>query len=962
MTPERWQQISLVYQSALGRAPAARAAFVSDACRDDSDLRREVESLLWRDDAHLLVDQPVDVAAAAVIGSAPDLTPGSFIGPYRVTALIGEGGMGQVYRAHDTKLQRDVALKILPESFVHDPDRLARFTREAHVLASLNHPNIGAIYGFEDGPAGAGPHVRALVLELVDGPTLADRIAHGPIPVDEALTIARQIAEALEAAHEHGIVHRDLKPANIKVRDDGTVKVLDFGLAKPNPVAVEADLQVRPGLTQSPTIMSPAMTGMGVILGTAAYMSPEQAKGKPADKRSDIWAFGCVLYEMLTGKRAFDGEDVSDTLAAVLRGEPNWSGLPTSIPPAVRALIKGCLERDRRQRIGDAAAALYVMRSPELLASAPTTESTARRRFVPWIVAAATTVVAAVALGAHYLQPPAVDRSVYRSSILPPANLAGNPSGRVAISPDGRRLAFIAPDARGRLTMWVRPLDGLTAQPLAGTEDAEHPFWSPDSQHLAFISGGALKRIAASGGPVLTLAQAQSIGYGTWNRDDVILFNPPQDGSIYRVHADGGTAAAVTVLDTSAGETSHRYPFFLPDGHHFLYLAYRAARPAALYVGSIDGPDRVRLMGGESNATYAQGFLLFLRGTTLMARPFDASHLTLTGDAQPVAERVGANPQRGGTFSVSQTGTLVYQTVDSNDSHLGLVRRDGTAAAAVDHRGVRYSDIQFSPDGTHGASVLLSASVDQADIWVFDFARNAPLRLTTESAINRSPVWSPDGKRIVFQSNRKSGIFNLYERAGNGAGSDAVVLEDSLEKTPWSWSPDGRYLLYSTGPPTQHDLWVLPFDGDRKPFPYLHTPFNESKAVFSPDGKWVAFRSDESGRPEVYVASFPTPAGKRPVSIGGGRFPRWSRDGRELFFEDRSGRQLLSVAVSSRRDGFTLGPPRRLFGYFNDGGRKHWDVSPDGQRFLVEVEDVENAPSAISPITLVVNWAAGLRK
>src|SRR5512138_864481 len=363
MTPERWQQISLVYQSALDKAPAARAAFVAEACRDDSDLRREVESLLARESAHVMVDDPVDVVAAAVIGSAPGLTAGSFVGPYRVTALLGFGGMGQVYRAHDTKLQRDVALKILPESFIHDPDRLARFTREAHVLASLNHPNIGAIYGFEDSGA-----VHALVLELVEGPTLADRIARGPIRVDEALAIARQIAEALEAAHEHGIVHRDLKPANIKVRDDGTVKVLDFGLAKLTETGgagraggagtgtVEADLQVR--LTQSPTITSPAMvTGVGMLLGTAAYMSPEQAKGKPADKRSDIWAFGCVLYEMLTGKRAFDGEDVSDTLAAVLRAEPDWRALPIDSPPSFVTLLKRCLEKDRGRRIADIAVA-----------------------------------------------------------------------------------------------------------------------------------------------------------------------------------------------------------------------------------------------------------------------------------------------------------------------------------------------------------------------------------------------------------------------------------------------------------------------------------------------------------------------------------------------------------------------------------------------------------------------------
>jgi serine/threonine-protein kinase len=579
MTPERWQQVSRVYQSALERAPATRGAFVADACRDDSDLRREVESLLAREHAHVMVDDPVDAAAAALMG-APSLAAGSMIGPYRVTTLIGEGGMGQVYRAHDTKLQREVALKILAESFLYDPDRLARFTREAHVLASLNHPNIGAIHGFED----SGP-VHALVLELVEGPTLADRIARGPIPLDEALPIARQIAEALEAAHEHGIVHRDLKPANIKVREDGTVKVLDFGLAKltdANTATASNDPNVRTirtsPLTHSPTVMSPAMTAMGVILGTAAYMSPEQAKGKPADKRSDIWAFGCVLYEMLTGKRAFDGDDVSDTLAAVLRADPDWTLLP-EVPQSLRSLLQTCLQKDRRKRTADATTAVFVLNSSfdAQLSRGDETVTTARasvRRTIWWVIGAAVAAAAITGVSAWVILRPQSPR-VARLSVLPsdgPPLFTGNTGRHLAISRDGSRLVYTtgsAVDPR----LFVRPLDQLEPTFLA---QGAQPFLSPDGQSIGFFEPGSvqLKTVAVTGGPAIAVTQLDGAPRGgTWGDDGAIIFSTGGGitSGLKRVSASGGDPVVLTRPNVQTAQSGHFWPHFLPGARAVLF-------------------------------------------------------------------------------------------------------------------------------------------------------------------------------------------------------------------------------------------------------------------------------------------------------------------------------------------------------------------------------------------------------
>ena len=965
------------------------------------------------------------------------LSAGTRLGNYEIQEAVGAGGMGEVYRASDTRLNRDVALKVLPQAFVLDVDRLARFKREAQVLALLNHSNIATIFGFEDADG-----VQALVLEYIDGLSLAERIAQGvtlrrpgssqpAIPMDEALSIALQIAEALEAAHEQGVIHRDLKPSNIKVRPDGTVKVLDFGLAKalgkdqsPTDTGqyarrasdpIQRNVERQPSgfdeqdpahaLSQSPTITTPALTMAGVVLGTAAYMSPEQAKGRPAEKRSDIWAFGCVLYEMLTGERAFDGEDIAETMAAVLRATPDWSKLPSGTPQSIRRLLRRCLEKDRKERLPHIGAArLEVKEALESLdvempavivpavvtlpaitpavnapavidasaitsavAAAPPAASAVavpvvasqRGTHLARVVAVLATVTAGAFAAMWYQSRAQPDVPTYRSTIVPPANLGGDPAGRLAISPDGRRLVFVAPDANGRLMLWLRPLDGLSSQPLAGTEDASHPFWSPDSRFIGFTATGKLKRIEAAGGPAIALAEAASVGAGTWNHDNVILFAPTNDAVIHRVSAGGGALTPLTTFDTSAGETAHRFPSFLPDGRHFLYLAYGGNVPRGLYVGSLDGTVHKRLMDGGSNAAYAQGFLLFVRDATLMAQSFNTSRLALTGDPVPLAERVMTQPARASSFSVAQTGELVYLSGDIG-RQLQWVDRDGRLVRTIGERRSGYSDVQISWDGTRAAIGLTSGLGESPDISIVDVERGTTMRLTSDPAIENAATWSPDDARIVFQSNRNNGKFDLYERASNGSGSDAVLLEDGGPKNPTGWSADGKYLLYTTGSPASanRDIWVLPMEGERKPFAFQNTRFQEGDGQFSPDGKWVAFTSDESGESRVYVTPFPGPGGRWPISTTSGRLPRWRRDGKELFFEVPGG--IASADVSADGDVFHVGAVRVLFRTRAGGGtRRRWDVAPDGKHFLLALESSDDE---IVPITLVVNWAAALRK
>jgi serine/threonine protein kinase len=900
---------------------------------------------------------------------------GSRIGPYEILSPIGAGGMGEVYRARDSRLGRDVAIKVLPRAFSEDPDRRARFEREARVLAALNHPHIAAIHGFEEA-AGVG----ALVLELVEGPTLADRLRQGAVPVGEAIAIARQIAAGLESAHEKGIIHRDLKPANIKLTaGDGAVKLLDFGLAK----ALEPRADGDP--SQSPTLTS-AGTRVGMILGTAAYMSPEQARGQALDKRTDIWSLGCVLYEMLAGRRAFPGQTISETVAAVIADEPDWAALPQALPARVLWLMRRCLEKDSRRRLHDIADARIEL--DELGESAATRSGALRdysrsdgasvsakkntRELLAWITAGALLVALAAALALGRGAGPdaaSTDRRTYNVSIILPDGLRalpGNPSGRFALSPDGRRLAVVASDEIGRSMLWIRPLDTSAAQPLAGTEGASFPFWSPDSRFVAFLAQNKLKKIDASGGLPVTLCDAAIGASGAWSKDNVILFTPKGGSPLFRISASGGTPAPVTTLDAEAGDSQHWFPSFLPDGRHFVYFVVGSKKrgitdPRAINLGSLDPAEPARqLIEGGANARYASGHLIYLREGTLVAQAFDADRLELSGEPVPIVEKVqiaGAGSTGvAGAFSVSDTGVLAYQVGFTVRSQLAWFDRTGTQIAKLGDL-ADYAEASLSPDGTRAAVSVLDPPIGTRDIWLYDVARATRERFTFDRGDDFAPVWSrPDGERLVFSS-RREGSIHLYQRPARGGG-EQLLFQDSLGKFATHWSWDGRFITYVGGGGIllRSDVWILPLTGDRKAYPFLESTFSESQGQFSPDGRWIAYMSAESGQPEVYVQRFPGPGDKWLVSTAGGGWPRWRADGRELFYlaPDTS---VVAVPVDGRGARFDVGAGRPLFKVrlrpLVRLDAYPYDVTSDGQRFLINTFAEEATSSAI---TLVVNW------
>ena len=854
--------------------------------------------------------------------------------------------MGKVYRARDTRLKRDVAIKILPESFASDPDRLARFQREAEVLASLSHPNIAAIHGLEETDG-----ARALVMELVEGETLADRIARGPIPLDEALPIAKQIAEALEAAHEQGVIHRDLKPANIKVTPSGQVKVLDFGLAK----AMEPAGASTPGASLSPTISSPAMmTGVGVLLGTAAYMSPEQARGKTVDKRTDIWAFGCVLFEMLTGRRAFDGEGVSDTIASVLRGEPDWTALPRDTPPSIRRLLRRAVEKDRRRRLPDAADIRLEIDEAEHEPDAVIAPGAPRA----WITAASVMalVVASLAFPAirHLREAPLLSPSEMRTDIVTPAT---TDLMSLALSPDGRHIVFVA-SGDGPSRLWLRRLDATTAQPLAGTDGARYPFWSPDSASVGFFADSKLKRVDIVGGTPQPLANAVAGLGGAWNRDGTILFAATGTNPLLKIPAAGGEPVVVTRLET--GQAGHVFPQFLPDGRHFIFFV-RGGTGQGVYAGSLDGGAPKRLANADAAAVVSpSGFLLFVRQTTLFAQAFDFQRLELSGNPFPVAEHAAFDITVDAPGFSASTSTVAYRTSSIGRARqLTWLDRSGkilSTIGAPDSAGLTF--VELSPDGKH---VAVSRTVnDNTDVWLSDASRGVPTRFTFDAAADTYPAWSPDGNRVVFASTRR-GPFNLYWKLSSGAGADELLLESDQGKVPTDWSADGHFLLFrSNDPQTGFDLWVLPLSGDKKPIPFVKTPFEERDGQFSPDGKWIAYQSNESGRFEINVQPFPGPGGKVQISANGGAQPRWNKNGSEVFYVSLDGK-MVAAPVKFLTDGQSLEPgtPAALFSVRIAGGplpssfKQQYAVSSDGQRFLVNLAADEGGAS---PITLISNW------
>jgi serine/threonine protein kinase len=970
-TPERWARVERLYHEALARGAHEREAFLADTCAGDDALRREIESLLAHDGGAAFLSTP---AVANGIGGG--IRIGQALGPYVISAQIGEGGMGEVYRARDTTLNRDVAIKVLPEAFAADADRVARFQREARTLASLDHPNIAIIHGLE--PAG---DVHALVMELVPGDDLSQRIVRGAIPIHEALPIAKQIAEALEAAHERGIIHRDLKPANIKVRADGTVKVLDFGLAKVmEPFGAGSDVSPPPL----------AMTQPGMILGTAAYMSPEQARGLAVDKRTDIWAFGCVLYETLTGHAVFSGDTPSDTIAAILDREPHWKALPEHTPSSVRRLLRRCLEKDPKRRLPDIADARLEIDEAETTPSdardaGPTVSFTLggvrTRERVGWIIAAAclTGLVASLAFnraGDGHRTP--ADIRSYSTSVVLPAGVhlwPGNPPGRFVLSPDGRQLAIVASNSTGRSMLWVRALDSRVAQALSGTEGATYPFWSADSRFIAFLAQNKLKKIGVSGGEVVTLCDVSGVtgiaattgtfgSSGAWNRDDVILFTPNGNSPLYRVSASGGTPTQVTTLETASGDVQHSFPFFLPDGRHFLYsvVGSRASRtvPRGVHVGALDSKEPGKLIEpGGTNPKYANGYLIFLRNGTLLAQPFDVDRLELGGQPVPLVDHVqttgAAASDVAGAFTVSETGVLAYQTASLVRSQLTWFDRAGTQLATLGDQ-ADYVDVALSPDDTRVAVSLLDLEIGTRDIWIFDLARRLGERFTYESSDDFGPNWSrPAGDRIFFSSLRKGSI-DLYEKPSSGSGSETLLLKDDLGKFNASSSPDGRFLVYVGGGGAigRSDIWVLPLLGEKKPAPFLETRFVESQGQFSPDGRWVAFMSSKSGQPEVYVTPFPGRDTEQQVSTAGGSLPRWNRNGKEIFYLTPDN-TLRVTPVNGQTSRFDVGTGRPLFSIHPRSARLDaypYDVTSDGQRILVNTFVEEVTP----PITLIVNW------
>jgi serine/threonine-protein kinase len=909
------------------------------------------------------------------------LAPSTRIGPYDIVSVLGSGGMGVVYRARDTKLSRDVALKVLPEAFAADAERLARFRREAQVLASLNHPNIAHIYGFEDSGS-----THALVLELVEGPTLADRITHGPIPLDETLPIARQIAEALEAAHEQGIIHRDLKPANIKIRPDGTVKVLDFGLAK----AMEPASGGRPDLTNSPTITTPAMTHMGVILGTAAYMSPEQAKGRPADKRSDVWAFGCVLYEVLTGKRAFEGDDVSDTLAAVLRGEPDWNALPPELPSALRTLIRRSVQKDPKRRLPDIG--VTRLEIDEVLAS-PATEAVGR-------VGAARVIVAPVRSGWHtalwalaaalggglaagagtWMRLAPAPPPVLRLNLMPAdGGPVGNATGMwdVAITPDGTRVVY-GTGTRDTLQLFVRSLDQLDATPLKGLGSPFSPFPSPDSQWVGYFEVGppvTLKKVSITGGPSVTICVVpQGLpGGANWGSDGTIVF--ASGGTLLRVAAGGGMPEVLTKVDSTKGDFAIASPEMLPGGRAVLFtIVAQTNRLENSRIAVRDlktGHTKVLVQGGTDPHYVQSGHLVYAAAGSLRAVRLDLDRLEVQGTAVPIVDHVATKAANAAAmFAIARNGTLLYRTGEVQDvttqRTLVWVDRQGhEEPLGVPLRAYAY--VHLSPDNT---KLALDIRDQENDIWTWDLVRHGPLtRLTFDPGVNRGGVWNPDGKRIAFSAER-DGAEDIYEQAADGTGTAERLTNRAGQTVPQSFTPDGKQLLFVTPTSAPYDIGVVNLTGDRHRDLLLHGPQSETNPAISPDGKWLAYESDESKVREIYVRPYPNiEAGRWQVSSGGGTRPAWARSGRELFYERQStGTTPLAIwAVPVDASG-TFGMPQRVVEgpYATPQDGRPYDVSADGKHFVmiksVTPPSTSGAAARPSQLVVVINWEEELKQ
>lgn len=943
------------------------------------------------------------------------LAPGTQLGPYEIVGPLGVGGMGEVYRARDSKLGREVALKVLPAAFAADVERMARFRREAQVLASLNHPNIAAVYGLEDGDTDAGklPAVRpdpnsssraiifdgtppALVMELVEGPTLAERLKMRRLELEDSLPIARQIAEALEAAHERGIIHRDLKPANVKIRPDGVVKILDFGLAK----AVQGD-PASSDLQNSPTI-SHMTTMAGTILGTAAYMSPEQAKGKPLDRRTDVWSFGCVLFEMLSGKQAFSGETSTDILADVIRGEPRWQELPATTPPRLVELLRRCMQKDTKQRlqaIGEARIAIEQTRaemsvvanssietmtaavassapnaasSPSSISAPPVITFTAPGALpasaFPWILAAIFAGLAAW-LGYGYLTHTKNSAPAIVTQTLPPDGqifaLTGNDAGPPILSPDGSYVAFVASGADGVRHLWFRPLNDVKAQLVAGSEEATEPFWAPDSRTLGFFGvGGAMFRVSLFGGGLQKLLEQVAGRGATWGPDGKILFNPNPQVGLAVIPDTGGTPQLVTGADPRLHLLGRRWPQFLPDGKHFLCFARSdIAAESGVFVGTFDGAPLKLVFHSDSNAVYAPpGYLLFVQQGILMAQKFDLKTFAVSGPPMPIAPHAEVNSIiYRAILTASNTGLLIYGTGSeaSGSFELRWLDRSGKLLAAVGDP-AEYSDPRISMDGRKIA-VSIDSGEGGNNVWVLDSQHGTRSRVTFGAGNNGTAAWSPDGKTLIYSSNRDGGYL-LYEQPADGSGVARRVTDGANPEIGASWSRDGRFVAYveiqvaSHGQPV---IRVIPRTGQQKPYTLVSADYDVSHPSISPDSKWVAFSSTETGHSEIYVVPLAGGAGKWQISANGGEQPIWSPVGNEIFFVSPENK-LMAAQVTETGNSVVAGKIETLFPVSpTSSSLTIYDVAPDAKKFLITSLSANRKPE---PLTVVANWPALLPK
>jgi Tol biopolymer transport system component/predicted Ser/Thr protein kinase len=878
------------------------------------------------------------------------LNPGSRLGPYEILSALGAGGMGEVYKAKDTRLDRIVAVKVLPSHLSSLPELRQRFEREARAISSLSHAHICALYdvGHQDG-------VDFLVMEYLEGETLAERLAKGPLPVEQILRNGIEIAEALEKAHRQGIIHRDLKPGNIMLTRAG-VKLLDFGLAKTAAATPGPDLGALSTLATD-AVGGQALTTEGTLLGTFQYMAPEQLEGKEADARTDLFAFGSVLYEMATGRVAFHGKSRASLISAIMSGEPEpLSAVQPLTPPAFERVVRTCLAKDPDDRWQTAHDVSLQLRwiaegGSQVGLPAPVAHRRRSRERLAWGLAGAAGLVALALVAWVALHRPAPP-VVMRFNAAAARSMASLDSPR--ISPDGRFIAVDATDSTGSSAVWVRPVGSLEFQSIPGTEGATRPFWSPDSRFIAFIAQGKLKKIAVTGGPATIICDASTGSDGTWGTGGVILFDGGQTDPIKRVPATGGVPVAEVPGDSGAVG----WPHFLPDGKHYLYMT-GATGPGEIVVGTLGSKKRLALGIHGSRAEYSPaGYLLFVRDRTLLAQPFDAGSLKLKGEPIPVAEPVGT-AQGGalGHFSVSRNGVLIYTLGGSASNKLVWLDRSGKVLGQVGQPGDIYT-AALSPDADRVATRIADPQTGNRDIWVLELSRGTATRFTFNAASENLPIWSPDGSRVVFCSDR-NGVFDLYQKLSNGAADEESLLVSKEAKWPGDLSRDGKYLAYFLfNAQNNFDIMVLPLFGDRKPIPFVHSSFNETLPRFSPDGHWIAYVSDASGRNEIYVQPFPGPGGKWQISTAGGNEPCWRGDGKELFYLGLDSR-LMSVEVKAG-SGFEAGVPAPLFPMIaTPDGWTRYAATSDGKRFLVVAPE---RSQTLTPTTVVLNWNAEVGK